>query len=52
MRFWPFRRTQPIPTLVRDPEEAQYVRQGGRRHLAALPYPLPKDLEWAPGAGG
>lgn len=45
MRFWPFRRKQPIPTLVLDPEEAQYVRQGGRRHLAALPYPLPKDLE-------
>jgi SAM-dependent methyltransferase len=45
MRFWPFRRKKSIPTLILDPEEAQYVRQGGRRHLAALPYPLPKDLE-------
>jgi hypothetical protein len=45
MPFLWFRRKQPPPTLVLDPEEAQYIRQGGRRHLAALPYPLPKDLE-------
>ena len=45
MPFLWFRRKKTTPTLVLDPEEAQYTRQGGRRHLAAMPYPLPKDLE-------
>ncbi|MGO8947546.1 MAG: class I SAM-dependent methyltransferase [Ktedonobacterales bacterium] len=45
MRFFPFRRRRQRPTLVVDPDEARYTRLGGRRHLAALPYPLPKDLE-------
>lgn len=44
MRFFPFGR-RPRPTLVLDPDEARFTRIGGRRHLAALPYPLPKDLE-------
>lgn len=45
MRFLPFRRRRQHPTLILDPEDAQFTRLGGRRHLSALPYPLPKDLE-------
>lgn len=37
-------RRQRVPVLL-DPEDARYTRLGGRRHLAALPYPLPKDIE-------
>jgi SAM-dependent methyltransferase len=45
MPFWFFGRKRQTPTLVLDPEDPQYTRQGGRRHLAGVPYPLPKDLE-------
>jgi SAM-dependent methyltransferase len=44
--FLPFlRRKRPSQAVVLDPEDARFTRRGGRRHLAALPYPLPKDLE-------
>ena len=45
MRLFAFGRRRQRPTLVFDAEDARYTRLGGRRHLAALPYPLPKDLE-------
>ena len=42
--MWPFRRQR--RDIVRDPLPDQRFRLfGGRRHLAAMPYPLPNDMD-------
>ena len=42
--MWPFRRKR--RDIVRDPlPDQRFQFFGGRRHLAAMPYPLPKDMD-------
>lgn len=41
--MWPFRRQRHDVVLENVPDQ-RFRRFGGRQHLAAMPYPLPKDM--------